>query len=159
MSDLTEPDARWSQDETPDAEPWKPWTADEARALREREPALSPWRVLGVQVWVGCATALLAWCVTGRASVMASALYGAAAVVLPAAVMVVGIARSMPQAVAALGAMRLLVWEGVKLLLAVAMLALAPRVLAPISWPALLLAMVVCLKIYWLALLWRGRRD
>lgn len=159
MSDLTERDARWSEDDSPDAEPWKPLTAAEAQALRERQPALAPWRVLRVQAWVGCATALLAWLVTGRVSVMASALYGAAAVVLPAAVMVGGLARPSLQAVAALGAMRLLAWEGVKLLLAVAMLALAPRVLAPLSWPALLLAMVVCLKVYWLALLWRGRRD
>jgi ATP synthase protein I len=49
------------------------------------------------------------------------------------------------------------VWEALKLLLAVGMLALAPRVVVPLSWPALLLALVVCLKVYWLALLWRGR--
>ena len=44
-----------------------------------------------------------------------------------------------------------------KLLLAVGMLALAPRLVQPLSWPALLVAMVACLKVYWLALLWRGR--
>jgi ATP synthase protein I len=27
----------------------------------------------------------------------------------------------------------------------------------PLSWPALLIGMVVCLKVYWLALMWRGR--
>jgi ATP synthase protein I len=50
-----------------------------------------------------------------------------------------------------------MVWEGAKLMLAVAMLALAPRAVAGLSWPALLVGMVMCLKIYWLALLWRGR--
>ena len=50
-----------------------------------------------------------------------------------------------------------MVWEAVKLMLAVAMLALAPRMVAGLSWPALLIGMVVCLKVYWLALLWRGR--
>jgi ATP synthase protein I len=39
----------------------------------------------------------------------------------------------------------------------VAMLALAPRFVQPLSWPALLAAMVLCMKVYWLALLWRGR--
>ena len=56
-----------------------------------------------------------------------------------------------------LGALRVLAWEAVKLLLAVGMLALAPRLVQPLSWPALLVGMVVCLKVYWLALLWRGR--
>lgn len=42
-------------------------------------------------------------------------------------------------------------------MLAVAMLALAPRIVVPLSWPALLIGMVMCLKVYWLALLWRRR--
>ena len=157
MSDQTESDARWSEDDAQDAEPWKPLTAAEAQALRVRQPVLAPSRVLWVQVGVGCAVALLAWLLTGHGSVLASALYGAAAVVLPTAVMVGGLARPLPQRVPALGALRVLAWEAVKLLLAVGMLALAPRLVQSISWPALLVAMVMCLKVYWLALLWRGR--
>jgi len=157
MSDPTERDTRWSEDDAPDAEPWKPLTAAEAQALRARQPALAPSRVLRVQMWVGCAIAVLAGLLTGRASVLASALYGAAAVVLPTAVMVGGLTRPLPQAVPVLGALRVLAWEAVKLLLAVGMLALAPRLVQPLSWPALLVAMVACLKVYWLALLWRGR--
>ena len=38
----------------------------------------------------------------------------------------------------------------------VLLLALAPRLVAGLSWPGLLLGLVVCLKVYWLALLWRG---
>lgn len=157
MADLTERDARWPDDDGLDAEPWKPLTAAEAQALRARQPSLVPSRVLRVQVWVGGGIALLAWLLTGRLHVAASALYGAAAVVLPAAVMVGGLARPLPQAVPALGALRVLAWEAVKLLLAVGMLAVAPRLVQPLSWPALLVAMVACLKVYWLALLWRGR--
>jgi ATP synthase protein I len=99
---------------------------------------------------------MLAWVLTGRAAAMYSALYGAAAVVLPAAVMARGLVRPVPHAAPALGAVRLMMWEAVKLMLAVAMLALAPRAVAGLSWPALLIGMVVCLKVYWLALLWRG---
>jgi ATP synthase protein I len=28
-----------------------------------------------------------------------------------------------------------------------------------LSWPALLVALVVCIKVYWIALSWRGRRS
>ena len=30
-----------------------------------------------------------------------------------------------------------------------------PRIVQPLSWPALLVSLVVCLKMYWVALLWR----
>jgi ATP synthase protein I len=48
-------------------------------------------------------------------------------------------------------------WEMVKIGVAVALLAAAPRVVQGLSWPALLVAMVVCMKVNWLALLWRRR--
>ena len=49
-------------------------------------------------------------------------------------------------------------WEMVKIGVAVAMLVAAPRAVADLSWPALLAAMMVCVKMNWLALLWRRRR-
>jgi ATP synthase protein I len=48
-------------------------------------------------------------------------------------------------------------WEMVKIGVAVAMLVAAPRVVQGLSWPALLVAMIVCVKMNWLALLWRPR--
>jgi ATP synthase protein I len=38
--------------------------------------------------------------------------------------------------------------------LTVLLLALAPRVLNEISWPALLAGMLLTMKVYWLALAW-----
>jgi len=35
------------------------------------------------------------------------------------------------------------------------MLVLAPQIVQPLSWPALLTTLVLCMKMYWLALLWR----
>lgn len=157
MSGMTDRNAAWADAEAQDAEPWQPLSAAEAQALRARQPMPAPSRLVVAQVLAGIVTALLAWAVTGRASTMWSALYGATAVTLPAAVMARGLVRPVPPSAPALGAVRLLVWEAVKLALAVAMLALAPRIVAPLSWPALLIGMVVCLKVYWLALLWRGR--
>jgi ATP synthase protein I len=50
-----------------------------------------------------------------------------------------------------------MLWQFVKIGVSVAMLVLAPTILQPLSWPALLVGMVLCMKVYWLALSWRGR--
>jgi len=34
---------------------------------------------------------------------------------------------------------------------------LAPKLVQPLSWPALLAGMALCMQVYWLALMWRGR--
>lgn len=158
MPDPNDRDLAWRDDEAEaEADLWRPLTAAEAQALRARQPSVAPMRVLCVQVLVGAVAALIGGMITGRLAVAASALYGAAAVAVPATVMVGFFARTAPGSPAVFGAMRLMAGEAVKLLLAVGMLALAPVVVRPLSWPALLVAMVVCLKVYWLALLWRGR--
>ena len=38
-----------------------------------------------------------------------------------------------------------------------AMLVVAGKVVQPLVWPALLVGLVVCMKVYWVALLWRRR--
>jgi ATP synthase protein I len=48
-----------------------------------------------------------------------------------------------------------MLWEMVKIAVSVLMLMLAPKLVQPLSWPALLVALVLCMKVYWLALLWR----
>ena len=42
-------------------------------------------------------------------------------------------------------------WEGVKILLAIALLALAPALIPGLSWVGLLVGLVLVLKVYWLA--------
>jgi len=98
----------------------------------------------------------IAWLVTQRSGVAWSALYGAAAVVVPGALLARGMTRgtSSDPGAAAFGFM---FWELVKIGVAVGMLLAAPRVVPDLSWPALLLAMVVCVKVNWWALLWRRR--
>jgi ATP synthase protein I len=54
-------------------------------------------------------------------------------------------------------AVSFMLWEVVKIAVSVLMLMLAPTLMQPLSWPALLVGLVVCIKVYWLALLWRGR--
>jgi ATP synthase protein I len=54
-------------------------------------------------------------------------------------------------------AVSFMLWEMLKIAVSVAMLILAPQILQPLSWPVLLVTLLVCIKVYWFALLWRGR--
>lgn len=49
------------------------------------------------------------------------------------------------------------VWEAVKIVVCVAMLLAAPRLIADLDWLALLLGLIVTLKGYWLVLLKRSK--
>lgn len=137
-------------------ENFKPWSKEQAQAWRRKNPSLSPWRVVAVQTAAGLSCAALTWAITQRGEAAWSALYGAAAVVLPSALLARGMTRGArnPMAVAA----GFMFWEMLKIGVAIAMLLIAVKVVANLSWPALLLTMFVCIKINWVALLWRGRR-
>jgi ATP synthase protein I len=138
---------------------FKPLTREEAQALRAKEPPVSPWRVIGVQAAVGAVVALLASLFTGRGEVGWSALYGAATVVVPGALMARGMTSRLSSMSPGASAVSFMLWEMVKIGVSVAMLMLAPKLVQPLSWPALLVGLVLCIKVYWLALLWRGRRK
>lgn len=138
-------------------------TREEARQWRAGQPRHSPWTVLGWQVLLALLAAGLAWGISARASVAASVLYGAAAVVLPTAVMAWGLTSSalsrLFAGVAQASLAGFFLWEGVKLLLALAMLWSAPRIVADLNWLALVAGLVVVLKAYWLELWFRARRP
>src|SRR6478609_3044935 len=138
--------------------PFKTLTREEAQALRAKNPPLSPWRVVAAQAVMGGVIVLLWWFFTGSGGKAWSALCGATAVVVPNALMAWGMSRlfrGLPSA-AAVGFM---FWELVKIMLAVAILAAAAKWMPDLSWPALLVALIGCLKVNWLALLWQGRKK
>ena len=136
--------------------PFKPLSPQEAQALRAKHPPTSPWRVVAAQAVAGLVCAAIAWAITNRSGTAWSALYGAAATVFPSALLARGMTRrtSTNPGAAVFGFM---FWEMVKIAVAVAMLVAAPRVVPDLSWPALLVAMIVCVKVNWLALLWQRR--
>ena len=138
--------------------PFKRLTRDEAQALRDKQPTVSPWWVVAAQAAVGAGVAGLAWLVTGRSEVAWSALYGAATVVVPGALLARGITSRLSRMSLGVSAVSFMLWEMVKIGVSVVMLMLAPKIVQPLSWPALLVALVVCLKMYWVALLWRRQR-
>ena len=148
----------WDDEEDEARAPaFKALTREEAQALRAKEPPLSPWRVIVVQVGVGMVAALLAALVTGRQEVGWSLLYGAAAVVVPGALMARGMTSRLSSMSPGSSAVSFMLWEMVKIAVSVVMLMLAPKLVQPLSWPALLAGLVLCMKVYWVALLWRGR--
>ena len=136
---------------------FKPLTAEEARALREKHPPVSPWRVVRWQVLVGVLAALLAWGATGRQAVGWSTGYGALAVVIPAALFARGLMSRVSSINPGAAVFGFFLWEMVKIALTVAMLFAAPRVVESLSWPAMLAGLVVTMKVYWVALAFRPK--
>jgi ATP synthase protein I len=150
---MTNPVGRDSWPDEADQPSFKTLTAEEAKALKAELPMVSPWRVLGAQALVGLLCTAVVWAVTQRSSAAWSALYGALAVVLPGALLARGMTRGTKSPVAA--AVGFMFWEMLKIAAAIAMLVIAARVVPQLSWPALLITMVVCMKVNWLALAWR----
>ncbi len=136
---------------------FKRWTADEAKALREKSPPISPWRVVGWQIFVGVVIALVAWLVSGDTGVAMSVGYGALAVVVPAAVLARGLLSPMSNLNAMSAAMGFMVWEMVKIGLTVAMFFAAPQLIPGLSWLALLVGMILTMKVYWVAVFYKPK--
>jgi ATP synthase protein I len=143
---------------TEEEPPFKQLSADEARRLREQNPSVSPWWVVAAQAAVGLVVALVAWAATGRPNVGWSAGYGALAVVIPAAIFARGLTGRFASLNAGTAALGFMVWEMVKIASSIALMAVAPRLVADLSWPALLVGLVLTMKVYWVALAYAPRK-
>ncbi len=134
-------------------------TAEEARAWRQTQPTQSVWWVLVAQSVIALvlAAGLAFWFDQRR--VFVSAAYGALSVVLPAAVFARGLTSPVASASAMAAALGFAVWQGVKMVMTVLMLVMAPRWIEDLSWPALLAGLFVTMKVYWLALVWGKPRS
>jgi ATP synthase protein I len=144
-------------DDDADDQPTKALTYEEAQAWRARHAPLSPWRVVAVQAAIGGMAAAFAGWLSGRPEVMWSALYGAATAVVPGALMARGMTNRLSSLSPGTSAVSVMWWSMVKIGVSIVMLMLAPKLVQPVSWPALLAALVLCMQVYWFALLWRGR--
>lgn len=153
--------------DTPDAadeglEPeFKPLSAEQAQAWRQHNPQASPWRVLFLQVGVGALMALVTGLFTGEWTLAASSAWGSVAVVVPAVVFVRALSRQMRRTQPGSALMGLMVWELVKIVLTVALLLVAPKVISDLNWFALVAGFVVTMKVYWLAMAlgWMQRKS
>jgi ATP synthase protein I len=140
---------------------FKPLTAEEVRAWRLENPALSPWRIIGLQAGVGVMMVLLTWLVMGQAHLSASVAWGVVAVLLPAMVFARALGRQMQIGRPKSALLGLFMWELVKIVLTVALLLVAPKVIFDLSWLALVASFVVTIKVYWLAMAlgWMQRKS
>ena len=142
---------------------FKPLTREQAQQWRAGQPELSPWRLEAVHWLVGLLAAMVAGLLVQSVSVAASVFYGAAAVALPSALMAYGLTSSalsrLLSGFAQAAFAGFLFWEGVKVLLSVAMLAAAVWVLPEPNWVALLVGLVLVLKVYWFGFFIQARRP
>ncbi|MFM6985776.1 MAG: ATP synthase subunit I [Hydrogenophaga sp.] len=152
----------WDEDGSQEPE-FKPLTRQEAQQWRTTQPQVSVWWLVGMQALVGLFAGALGWLLTQRVPVAWSVLYGAAAVVVPSALMAYGMTSGAVSrwlaGVAQAAIAGFLLWEGVKILLAVAMMWLAPVLIPQLSWLGLLAGLVLTLKVYWLGFWIRAGRS
>lgn len=144
-----------------DDENFKPLTRQQAAALRKESPSVSPWEVLAGQSAAGVLLALLVGAIAagmgGKVGLGWSVLYGALAVVVPGALFARGIMSKVSSLNPGAAVAGFFLWEMVKVGLTIAMLFAAPRLVPDLSWPAMLVGMVVTMKVVWLLLLLRVR--
>jgi ATP synthase protein I len=138
---------------------FKRLTAQEAQALRELNPSVSPWRIVGAQVVVGLLVALVAWGFTGRGVAGWSAGYGALAVIIPAVLFARGLMSQFSSINAMTAGFGFFVWEAIKIGVSVGLLFAAPRLVVNLDWLVLLIGLIVTMKVYWVALLWRPEQK
>jgi len=132
-----------------EAAAFKTLSAEEAREFRRVHPTVSPWRVVIGQALLGLVVTLIAWWVSGQGRVAWSAGYGALAVVIPAAVFARGLGSPLALRDPGSATLGFFLWEAVKIGLTVAMLFAAPHWVKDLSWPAMLVGLVVTMKLYW----------
>lgn len=140
---------------------FKPLTAEQAQAWRQKNPALRPWRIIVLQAGVGGLMVLLTWLWMDEPQLAVSVAWGVVAVVLPAMVFVRALSRQMQWAQPKSALVGLFVWELVKVVLTVALLLVAPKVITDLSWLAMVASFVVTIKVHWLAMAlgWMQRKS
>ncbi len=142
-----------STDEKPEELTFRTLSKEEAAVVKASNPALNPWRVVVWQLMAVVVLGLLAFAFTQKWSIVWSAVWGGLSVVIPAAVFARGIMSRATLLNAGTATGGFFLWEIVKIALTLAMLYGSGRVIEDLSWPAMLVGLVVTMKVYWLALL------
>lgn len=139
------------EDSLEDADDFEPLTAEQAQALRAQYPVLSPWWIILGQALIGLCLALVAglW---GGAQIALSVGYGVLTVVMPAMLFARGVHGRFASLNPGSAMIGFFLWELMKLIVTIVMLVLAPKFVVALSWPAMLVGLVLTMKVYWVAL-------
>jgi ATP synthase protein I len=140
-----------SRETAEDLDDFRPLSAEEAQALRARQPLLSVWRVVAFQALVCVVLALLLWWVADL-RLAQSVAYGGLAVVIPSALFARGMTSRLTRASLGTAVAGFLLWELVKIGVTVAMLFMAQVWIKDVSWPAMLAGFVVTMKMHWVVI-------
>jgi ATP synthase protein I len=133
-----------------------PLSRAEAQALREAHPTVSPWFVVVGQIGLGTLVALVAWWLFGD-RIALSVVCGVLAAVIPAALFARGLTSQFAAANPGTAVMSFFVWEFVKIFVTIGVLFAAHRLVKDLSWPGMLVGLVLSLKVYWLALAFKRK--
>lgn len=151
--------SRWQDDDFDDGvDDFVPLTPEQILAVKAANPVSAPWWVIAGQASVGCIVVGLAALLFG--SVIAkSVLCGVLAVVVPAAMFVRSLASKFSKSSPGSAVVSFFFWELVKILVTLGMLFAAHRWVVDLSWPAMLAGLAITLKVYWLALAFKRKRQ
>jgi len=133
-----------------------PLTSAQVAVVKAANPPTSPWLVVLGQVVVGVLATAVTWVFFGEALARSLAC-GVLAVVLPAALFARGLTSRFARANVGTAVMSFFLWELVKIVMTVGLLFAAQRLVTDLSWPAMLVGLVVTIKVYWLALAFRRK--
>ena len=132
-------------------------TAGQAQELRVRlgkaGSLISPWQIIVGQLLAGVVFAVVAWLITGKSSVAVSMAYGTLAVVVPAAVFARGLMSQFSSLNALTAGFGFFVWEMIKIVATVVLIAIAPKLVADLDWLAMLIGLIFTMKVVFV-LLW-----
>jgi ATP synthase protein I len=158
LNRTVQPTDPWQDEQDAPAAP--PMSRAEVQSLLLRKPQVSVWRVVVLQVVVGLLVALFSWFfAAGKLSVVLSALYGAAIIALPSALFALSIQLWLSKLKPGVAVYGFALGELLKIGLTIVLLFIAPRIVQPLSWAAMLIAIVVTLQVYWVALILRGKKS
>ena len=133
----------------------------EAAVVKAANPPLNPWRVVAWQLVATIVLGAIGLLLMRDLSLVYSLVWGGLCVVVPAAIFARGLMSRFVLMNAGSATAGFFLWELVKIACTVAMLLSASQVLRNmgqnLSWPAMLVGLVVVMKVYWLALLMKPR--
>ena len=141
---------------------FEPLTSEQAKQLRlsflKQGSVISPWRIIAWQLAAGLLMAVMTWLIYGKAVLALSVAYGALAVVIPAALFARGLMSRFSSMNAMTAGIGFFVWEALKIVVSIVLIALAPKVVAGLDWLAMLIGLIVTMKVVWVVL-WLSSKN
>jgi ATP synthase protein I len=145
------PSAAQGLDSGDESSDFVPLTPEQLAAVKAANPTTSPWWVVAGQVVLGLLMVSLVWSLFDQ-RVAKSLACGVLAVVVPSALFARGLTSQFAKANVGTAVMSFFVWELVKIVVTLGIMLAAQSLVADLSWPAMLVGLVVTIKVYWLAL-------